>query len=192
MVGIEAHERSLMMKMNNYSVEFMYKNNRRIVGCVNARWLNRLNQRLYFSCPRGQSIYQIRSKHSNRAEDRYWDLRCRNSDANGNCYWTRFLNRFDAIVSFNCKSNEVISGMFSIHNNRREDRMFKVKCCKVTVRGYCFLFEIHLDALKKHKYKTQHVDLLRLGRSLRKCYQTPYINDYDGYFNYIISKLYDY
>ncbi|KAJ8308263.1 hypothetical protein KUTeg_013137 [Tegillarca granosa] len=128
-----------------------------VIGCVNAKWLNRLDKPLHFSCPHGQSIYQIRSKHHNHEEDRYWDLRCRKNNANGNCYWTGFLNRYDAIISFNCQSNEVISGMYSIHSNHHEDRMFKVKCCKVT------------------------------GRTLKNCYQTPFVNNYDGYFNYVLS-----
>ncbi|KAJ8308261.1 hypothetical protein KUTeg_013135 [Tegillarca granosa] len=67
-----------------------------------------------------------------------------------------YLNRFDPILSFNCQSNEVISGMFSIHSNRHEDRRFKVKCCKVT------------------------------GRTLKYCYQTPFVNNYDGYLDYFV------
>merc|ERR1712025_900323 len=48
------------------------------------------------------------------------------------CYWTGFLNNWEEPLLFNCPNDRVITGMQSYHNNGKEDRRFRVRCCGVS------------------------------------------------------------
>ncbi len=46
------------------------------------------------------------------------------------CFWTGHENQWDQPLLFQCPTDYVMSGVKSIHNNHREDRLWKFKCCK--------------------------------------------------------------
>ncbi|GFR89025.1 hemagglutinin/amebocyte aggregation factor [Elysia marginata] len=41
-----------------------------------------------------------------------------------------FANDYDELLEFQCPNEGIITGMESTHSNRREDRIFKFKCCQ--------------------------------------------------------------
>jgi hypothetical protein len=46
-----------------------------------------------------------------------------------NCFWTGFVNDWDAVMNYVCPDNRFMAGMYSEHNNGREDRRFQFYCC---------------------------------------------------------------
>eukprot|EP00931_Biecheleriopsis_adriatica_P004881 TRINITY_DN10647_c0_g1_i1.p1 TRINITY_DN10647_c0_g1~~TRINITY_DN10647_c0_g1_i1.p1 ORF type:complete len:421 (-),score=31.35 TRINITY_DN10647_c0_g1_i1:50-1312(-) len=86
-------------------------------------------------CGNNQAIVSMFSHHSNRHEDRGWKIHCRGLKGAGaslsGCRWSGYTG-YDATWD-EPKSNdlEVIAGVESQHHNRREDRQYKFKYCRV-------------------------------------------------------------
>ena len=95
-------------------------------------------------------------RHSNSKEDRRWMWQCKRivSGAMSSCYWTGYQTNYDEPFIFNCPANYVLSGVNSVHSNKREDRRWNFYCCVAS--GYC----------------------------TKQCYWSNYINNWDGYMNY--------
>jgi hypothetical protein len=47
------------------------------------------------------------------------------------CRWTGWVNGYDGVINDVCGGDEVMTGMYSVHNNDREDRVFKFHCCNL-------------------------------------------------------------
>jgi len=104
-----------------------------LLGCALA-WQNNWDRPHNFQCSGGQYIYRIRSYHHNHYEDRRWLAYCTRVSgikADRSCAWTGWVNSWDGILSYTCPAGKVITGMYSQHDNGREDRLFKFKCCSV-------------------------------------------------------------
>ena len=55
---------------------------------------------------------------------------CRNNFRNAiDCYQTGYVNSFDNPVATLCRPNYYIAGVYSYHDNGREDRRFNYRCC---------------------------------------------------------------
>ena len=72
------------------------------------------------------------SYHNHHREDRRWkfyfgstDLRC----VQGN--WSGYKNSWDGDLSFSCPDRAVLNGVTSTHDNGREDRRWKFRCCEL-------------------------------------------------------------
>jgi len=73
------------------------------------------------------------SKHDNHKEDRIWrfytgtasEVSCSEKG------WTVWVNRYDYHLDFSCANNQALYGVHSKHDNHKEDRMWKFKCCDV-------------------------------------------------------------
>ena len=70
----------------------------------------------------GESIRRIHSIHRNCIEDRIWAFSCESNSAAQVCSWTGFVNSYDNLLNFKCPNNGFISGIYSVHSNKREDR----------------------------------------------------------------------
>ncbi len=46
---------------------------------------------------------------------------------------TGYVNGYDAVVSYNCPAGKVITGVYSVHENKHEDRIFKYTCSNIEV-----------------------------------------------------------
>merc|ERR1712033_19026 len=104
-----------------------------LLGCALA-WQNSWDRPHNFQCSGGQYINRIRSYHHNHYEDRRWLAYCTRVSgikADRSCAWTGWGNSWDGILSYTCPAGKVITGMYSQHDNGREDRLFKFKCCSV-------------------------------------------------------------
>ncbi|KAK3795192.1 hypothetical protein RRG08_056255 [Elysia crispata] len=113
------------------------------------------------SCSHRQTLKNIYSVHDNRREDRRWRFSCANGPGGcqvRDCHWTGYVNGWDAPMNFVCPANYVISGLQSYHDNRREDRLFKFKCC------------------------------IHKGYITYSCSLTGYINSWDGVLNYNVPS----
>ena len=127
-----------------------------------AQWQNEWDQPLSVHCQHNnQAFYQVKSYHDNRREDRRWQWNCRTVLTNtlfSNCHWTSWVNEYDQPLSFQCPANKVLTGVFSVHDNRREDRRWKFQCCGA--KGYY----------------------------TRNCYLTYWINDWDSSMNHVVHS----
>ncbi|RMX44887.1 hypothetical protein pdam_00012547, partial [Pocillopora damicornis] len=85
-------------------------------------WANTWDGMVLFSCPKGKSIRRIHSIHRNCIEDRIWAFSCESNSAAQVCSWTGFVNSYDDLLNFKCPNNGFISGIYSVHSNKREDR----------------------------------------------------------------------
>merc|ERR1711951_128362 len=95
-------------------------------------WQNSWDGRHFMYCRNGQHIRKLQSIHDNHREDRLWQADCGDVagvTADQNCAWTGNVNGWDEMLTYNCPSGKVITGMDSVHNNGREDRLFKFRCC---------------------------------------------------------------
>ena len=103
----------------------------------------------------GEALYSVQSRHSNRKEDRRWMWQCKKivSGAMSSCYWTGYQTNYDEPFLFHCPANYVLSGVNSVHSNKREDRRWNFYCCIAS--GYC----------------------------TKQWYWSNYINNWDGYIN---------
>merc|ERR1711953_344276 len=72
------------------------------------------------------------SKHNNHHEDRVWDFSCRRGKVTSDCSWTGWINGYDEDMNHLCPDGGIVIGVQSKHNNHREDRIWKLKCCKPT------------------------------------------------------------
>ncbi|XP_028678537.1 hemagglutinin/amebocyte aggregation factor-like [Erpetoichthys calabaricus] len=94
------------------------------------RWQNDYDKPLHFMCPTDGSINYIKSIHHNHAEDCLWDLSCKPTfDSYPRCSWSNYVNWFDEEFYYSCPGNSVMSGMYSYHENKQEDRRWKFYCC---------------------------------------------------------------
>ena len=77
-------------------------------------------------------ITGFESYHDNHREDRRWrfysgvtHLTC---DQGG---WSGYKNSWDGKLSFSCPDRWVLNGVYSKHDNGKEDRRWKFKCCEL-------------------------------------------------------------
>jgi len=89
-----------------------------------------------FDCPANQAITKMTSSHSNHFEDRKWYYTCNGIVNQGgsvtlsNDRWGGF-NGWDGTQDQACGSNEVMTGVWSEHSNKKEDRRYRIKCSRI-------------------------------------------------------------
>ncbi|KAK3602961.1 hypothetical protein CHS0354_016768 [Potamilus streckersoni] len=87
-----------------------------------------------FYCIGYKLLTYVRSDHSNYYEDRIWEFRCDDSSLSlatipRTCFWSGYVNKYDAPVVFKCSGNGFIQGIESVHDNYFEDRRWSYYCC---------------------------------------------------------------
>jgi hypothetical protein len=84
-------------------------------------------------CDSDKVMGGLHSEHDNGREDRRWRIYCRklNGLTTSGCYWTGYQNNWDAYFNKSCPTGEIIHGLHSVHNNGKEDRLFKYQCCSL-------------------------------------------------------------
>jgi len=100
-------------------------------------YANYWDAQLHFDCPNNQALSRIYSHHDNRREDRRWKFGC--CVVSSNVYlqkggWTNYINGWDAQLDFGCKEDEVLVGVNSYHDNRREDRRWRFRCSRLMTK----------------------------------------------------------
>merc|ERR1712055_140585 len=114
-------------------------------------------------CPSNQVIVAIKSHHNNKHEDRKWNFYCDRDDtaANhirlGSASLSGYVNNFDGGINYNCPSGRVMTGFYSYHANKQEDRRWRVRCSYLS------------------------------GKRLTGCQWTGNMNGYDGGMSYCLA-----
>jgi len=98
-------------------------------------WLNNWDARFDYSCPHNKAVVGLISYHHNGAEDRRWRVRCaafHGVTIHKNA-WPGWQTNWDATWSIGCGHAPMV-GLSSYHNNHREDRRFRIRCGRATIR----------------------------------------------------------
>jgi len=111
------------------------------VRCHDRGWsgyINNWDSGMNFKCPHNQAINGFHSYHDNRREDRRWKVRCCYLHGPGrysyiSSYLTGYVNNWDGGMDYSCPSDEVLVGIWSTHDNRREDRIYRFYCGRLVV-----------------------------------------------------------
>jgi hypothetical protein len=86
------------------------------------------NINFQFNCD--NAITGIGGKHHNGHEDRrFWIYVSQMKNNSGRCHWTNWVNQYDGDMDFYTGENSFIAGIYSVHNNGREDRRWKFCTC---------------------------------------------------------------
>jgi len=112
-----------------------YSNLKHGARCIDRGWSGYINSwdgRMDYRCWANGAISGLISVHDNGREDRRWKVRCCNLGNGGKyqvkSYRTQYVNNWDGGMNFRCPSNEVLVGIYSHHDNHREDRRYKFYC----------------------------------------------------------------
>ena len=119
---------------------------------------NQWDQVLNYKCPTGSAVYRVQSVHNNAKEDRLWQFTCKRVNPNQcqqpRCTTSSYINNFRDYISFMCGRNQYMAGVYSYHDNGKEDRRWRFTCCSLP------------------------------SYISRECYLTGYVNGYDGAMNF--------
>jgi len=96
-------------------------------------YVNNWDAVLNYVCPNQKIITGFYSYHHNWKEDRRWRIRCTSSNKkHTNCRWTGYVNNWDGRMDYRLSNtNQVITGVYSHHNNHKEDRLWKFRVCNL-------------------------------------------------------------
>nr|AFK64754.1 dermatopontin [Pinctada imbricata] len=106
---------------------------------VKSDWINNYDNPVDFECHHTKTISYWRSIFNIGPRDRVFDLRCgfmeQTTALNPSCYWTDYVNDWDEPFDFTCPNHGYINGFRSVHDNYKEDRRMKFRCCNLP--GMC-------------------------------------------------------
>merc|ERR1712034_1447 len=98
-------------------------------------YVNDYDRKIDYSCPGYGALVGIQSVHSNKKEDRRYNFSCapvsRSKEQTLTCRWTKYVNAYDKLLDFKLDSGSYISGVESVHNNKKEDRVFRFDVCSL-------------------------------------------------------------
>jgi len=95
---------------------------------------NYWDKELTFDAGQDRMLTGLYSYHDNGREDRRWRF-WTGSVPGVQCVskqWSTWKNNWDGELSFSCGSNQVLSGIWSKHDNGKEDRRWRFRCCEVS------------------------------------------------------------
>ncbi|XP_056243440.1 tolloid-like protein 2 [Seriola aureovittata] len=86
---------------------------------------------LFRVCPYRHVVSQIKSSHTD--SDRQWKIECNTElnalDSTRQCYWSSFYKLYEQEMSFNCRANGVVAGVYSDYSGSHGDRRWIFLCC---------------------------------------------------------------
>jgi len=101
-------------------------------------WMNSWDGLLSWAAGSNKMIHGFYSIHDNHREDRLWAFYT--ATASGvTCTPTGFsgyVNNYDQVARFECPANQALNGVISIHDNHKEDRIWRFQCCAVSSNAY--------------------------------------------------------
>merc|ERR1719171_487632 len=92
-------------------------------------WVNNMDGGFTYTCPHNKAIVGFYSYHHNGYEDRRWRFYCAGFHGVGFRAggWPGWQTSWDAYFAIGCGHNPAI-GFSSYHDNRREDRRWRIRC----------------------------------------------------------------
>ena len=105
-------------------------------SCGWSATVNDWDNVLSYTCPHNHAIDGFISEHNNHREDRQWKIRCCEVHGSGlvDQGWGDYRNNMDGKLDYKCNRDEVVTGLYSYHNNWKEDRRWKIRCAKLIGR----------------------------------------------------------
>jgi len=178
--------------------------------------INSWDGKMDFKCGDNEVLIGLKSHHDNRKEDRVWQARCAMlqtgtvvSGIFGGFRSTGYVNSFDRKFKYNLGSKYVMTGLYSYHDGRKEDRRFKIYYAKLRIQcsdsswsGYINKWDGIMDfkcranyamnGLQSHhsnhredrRYKVRCCNLSNGGKYKISSYKTVWVNNWDGKMNY--------
>ncbi|CAG5115563.1 unnamed protein product [Candidula unifasciata] len=105
-----------------------------VYDCDWTSYLNEFDQVLNFTCPRDYLINGMMSYFDNLYKDRRFLVKCCRvyPRSTTNCHFTaKFVNDWDKEMNFSMLVGECIKGVYSVHDNRKQDRRWKFNICNL-------------------------------------------------------------
>lgn len=103
-------------------------------NCKFSGWLNNWDQPIRYTCPNNGKVIGLHSYHHNHHEDRRWEIACCEVPKDRRptyCKWTGWQNPWDGVLNYKVPNGWILSGMHSIHDNGREDRLYEFYICQI-------------------------------------------------------------
>ena len=93
-----------------------------ISQCSDTGYVNEFDLPMNFMCPANYYVKGVESHHDNNREDRRWKFTCCSiqNRITVSCRQTGYVNDWDAPMNFVAGQGEVITGVYSYHDNGRE------------------------------------------------------------------------
>ena len=91
-------------------------------SCSQTGYVNEWDLPMNFMCPANKYVAGVESHHDNGREDRRWKFTCCAipNRITVSCRQTGYVNSFDGPMNFQADKDEVITGVFSYHDNSKE------------------------------------------------------------------------
>ncbi|XP_062265480.1 hatching enzyme 1.2-like [Platichthys flesus] len=97
-------------------------------GCWAQIYENEEGGLLARFCPATEAVSHIKSTYV--GSDRIWTIECKPFiPLNTDCSWSGFLSLNEKELNFNCKANQVITGVYSSYSPEHMDRAWNFRCC---------------------------------------------------------------
>ncbi|XP_035826016.1 hemagglutinin/amebocyte aggregation factor [Aplysia californica] len=102
-------------------------------SCEWTGYVNDFDALMEFQCHNDYIIAGISSYHDNGKEDRRFKFQCckPGSLVAHACSYTAYINTYDHVLQYRVPDGYAIRGVNSIHDNGKEDRIFKFDICKL-------------------------------------------------------------
>ncbi|KAK7497483.1 hypothetical protein BaRGS_00011325 [Batillaria attramentaria] len=87
-----------------------------------------------FTCPAGKVITGWKADYSTKHHDRAYYYKCSylpDALPLTDCRQSGFANDWDAKIHFSCYANGALKGVYSEHQDSKDDRRFKFTCCRI-------------------------------------------------------------
>merc|ERR1712139_164232 len=96
-----------------------------------GHWINGWDGRMNWSVGGTSFVSGFHSTHSNHREDRLFKpLLTRIGSHQSGSHWSNWVNNWDGYFAYSCPHNMAITGLMSFHDNRKEDRRWRIKCSR--------------------------------------------------------------
>ncbi len=124
------------MHLNNYVQSMNNFDDEEESGKRSVKWDNELGRPLKVECDtdKGEALVQMKSKYIKKEGDRQFKWECREVTENKasltDCEWSKEVNKWNGPISFICPTNKIMTGIRSKNHESKNDRKWKVKCCK--------------------------------------------------------------
>lgn len=97
-----------------------------------SHYVNDWDEAFNYNCPYDGYITGMISIHDNGPEDRRWKFRCCSlqSHHTQSCL-SKMANEWDQQMNFRVPDSYVLTGVFSYHSNKKEDRLYQYRYCRL-------------------------------------------------------------
>ena len=118
---------------NPAPVEYDVRDSEVSSSLAKVQWQNVFDRPLSKMCVGTEGMYKVSSIYHGGFRDRRWKWECRSVGGDGHkkCSSTGYVNEWDLPMNFMCPANQYLAGVYSIHDNGREDRRWKFTCCGI-------------------------------------------------------------